>query len=60
VVERFAIPGVIETGKPIAEVARDLGVNHDTLSNWMKAWRHANPELDPAISRQWLGCAWAY
>jgi transposase-like protein len=33
---------VIETGKPIAEVARDLGVNHGTLDNWMKAW-HANP-----------------
>jgi transposase-like protein len=35
---------VIETGKPIAEVARDLGVNDGTLGNWVKAWRDANPE----------------
>ena len=45
-----AVQMVIETCKPIAEVARDLGVNHDTLGNWMKAWRHANPEPDPVLS----------
>ncbi len=45
-----AVQMVIETGRPIAEVARDLGVNHGTLGNWMKAWRHANPEPDPALS----------
>ncbi len=39
-----AVQMVIETGKPIAEVARDLGVNHGTLGNWVKAWRDANPE----------------
>jgi transposase-like protein len=30
---------VIETGKPIAEVARDLGVHDGTLGNWVNAWR---------------------
>ena len=45
-----AVQMVIETGKPIAEVARDLGVNHGTLGNWVKAWRDANPEPDKAIS----------
>jgi transposase-like protein len=25
---------VIETGKPIAEVAGDLGINDGTLGNW--------------------------
>ena len=45
-----AVQMVIETGKPIADVARDLGVNHGTLGNWMKAWRHANPEPDPVLS----------
>ena len=45
-----AVQMVIETGKPIAEVARDLGVNHGTLGNWVKAWRDANPEPEQAIS----------
>jgi transposase len=26
---------VRETGKPIAEVARDLGINEGTLGNWI-------------------------
>ena len=41
---------VLETGKPIAEVARDLGVNDGTLGNWVKAWRNANPEPEPDLS----------
>ena len=32
-----AVQLVIETGKPIAEVARDLGVNDGTLGDWGKA-----------------------
>ena len=39
-----AVQMVIETGKPIAEVARDLGVVAQTLGNWVQAWRDANPE----------------
>lgn len=45
-----AVQLVIETGKPIAEVARDLGVNDGTLGNWVKAWRDANPEPQPDLS----------
>jgi transposase len=45
-----AVQMVIETGKPIAEVARDLGVVDGTLGNWVKAWRHANPEPSTALS----------
>ena len=30
---------VKETGKPVAQVARDLGINLYTLHNWMKADR---------------------
>lgn len=41
---------VIETGRPIAEVARDLGVNDGTLGNWVKAWRDANPEPESELS----------
>ena len=42
-----AVQMVIETGKPIAEVARDLGVNESTLGGWVKVWRdeNAEPEL---------------
>jgi transposase-like protein len=32
-----AVQMVIETGKPIVEVARDLGVNDGTLGNWVNA-----------------------
>jgi transposase len=45
-----AVQLVIETGKPIAEVARDLGVNDGTLGNWVKVWRDANPEREPKLS----------
>ena len=30
-----AVRIVAETGKPIAQVARDLGVNEGTLANWV-------------------------
>jgi transposase len=45
-----AVQLVMETGKPIAEVARDLGVNDGTLGNWVKAWRDANPEPESETS----------
>ena len=32
-----AVRLVRETGKPIAQVARDLGVNAGTLGNWVNA-----------------------
>ena len=35
-----AVRLVRETGKPIAQVARDLGVNEGTLGNWVNADRH--------------------
>src|SRR3954468_6675893 len=39
-----AVQMVLETGKPIAEVARDLGINEGTLGNWVNIWRRENPE----------------
>jgi transposase len=34
-----AVRIVRETGEPVAQVARDLGINPYTLHNWMKADR---------------------
>jgi len=34
-----AVAMVRETGKPIAQVARDLGINDGTLGNWVMADR---------------------
>jgi transposase-like protein len=34
---------VIETGRPIAQVARDLGIHDGTLGNWVNAYRRAIP-----------------
>jgi transposase len=38
---------VRETGKPIAAVARDLGVSETTLGNWVAADRRARGEQRP-------------
>ena len=40
----------LETGRPVAQVARDVGVNDGTLGNWVKAWCDANPEPATALS----------
>jgi transposase len=45
-----AVQMVIETGKPVAQVARDLGVNDGTLGNWVAAWRDANGEPEHDLS----------
>ena len=45
-----AVQMVIETGKPIAEVARDLGIHDGTLGNWVNAWRREHPEPEKALS----------
>jgi transposase len=37
---------VIETGRPVAEVARSLELGEGTLGNWVNAWRRAHPEPD--------------
>ena len=41
-----AVRLVHETGKPIAQVARDLGVNEGTLGNWVARDREAREGRD--------------
>lgn len=41
-----AVRLVRETGKPIAEVARDLGVKEGTLGNWVNLDRHRQGAVD--------------
>ena len=53
-----AVTIVRETGRPIVEVARDLGIGAGTLGNWVKRDRLARGEesdrakVDPAYVRQ--------
>src|SRR3954468_9254258 len=39
-----AVRLVLETGKPIAQVARDLGIGEGTLGNWVARERQARGE----------------
>jgi len=38
-----AVKMVIETSRPIAEVARNLGINEGTLGNWVNLHRKDHP-----------------
>lgn len=38
-----AVKMVIETSRPIADVARDLGINEGTLGNWVNKYRIDHP-----------------
>jgi transposase len=45
-----AVALVVETGKPIAQVARELGVNEGTLGNWVGKSRRAQNGAEGALS----------
>lgn len=38
-----AVKQVLESSRPIAEVARDLGINSGTLGNWVGKYREEHP-----------------
>ena len=38
-----AVKMVIETSRPVAQVARELGINEGTLGNWVNAYRREHP-----------------
>ena len=41
---------VIEASLPVATVARDIGVNEQTLRNWVGAYRRAHAGEEPPLS----------
>ena len=45
-----AVRIVRETGKPIAQVARELGINEGTLGNWCALERRRTGEAGGALS----------
>src|SRR4051794_25511642 len=45
-----AVQLVFETGKPIAQVARDLGINEGTLGNWCAGDRRRRENGNAALS----------
>jgi transposase len=49
-----AVKMVIETSRPIAGVANELGINEGTLGNWVAAYRrdHAGEEPPPTMTER--------
>jgi transposase len=41
---------VIDQSKPVATVAREVGVNEQTLRNWVSAYRRAHADEEPPLS----------
>lgn len=52
-----AVGFVVSTGRPVAEVARELGIHDGTLGNWVNAYRRAHPDEEEPLTvseRAWL------
>ncbi len=41
---------VTETSRPIAQVARELGINEGTLGNWINAYRKTHPQEEEPLT----------
>jgi transposase-like protein len=40
---------VVETSRPIADVARELGINETSLGNWVRAYREKHAGDEPPL-----------
>ena len=40
---------VVETSRPIADVARELGISETSLGNWVRAYRKQHAEDEPPL-----------
>ncbi len=49
-----AVKLVIDTSRPAAQVARELGINEGTLTNWVNRYRveHADDEPDLSVTER--------
>lgn len=45
-----AVKLVIETSRPVAEVAREIGVNEGTLGNWVNRYRAEHVDDEPPLT----------
>jgi transposase len=45
-----AVKLVIDTSRPVAQVARELGIHDGTLGNWVAAYRRAHPVVEAPLS----------
>ena len=45
-----AVKSVIETSRPIAVVARELGIVEGTLGNWVNAYRREHAGEEPPLT----------
>jgi transposase-like protein len=45
-----AVKMVIETSRPIARVAKELGINEGTLGSWVSRYRHEHVGEEPPLA----------
>ncbi len=45
-----AVQFVIETGRPVSEISKELEIHEGTLGNWVKQWKDENPEPETALT----------
>jgi len=48
-----AVALVLSSGRPIAQVAPEIGVVEGTLGNWVRMWKEEHPEAGKG--RTWAG-----
>ena len=46
----MAVKEVIDRSRPIADVARELGIVEQTLGNWVKKYRQTHVVAEPELS----------
>ena len=41
---------MLQTGRPVTQIAQELDINKGTLHNWVNTWKLNNPEPLKALS----------